>query len=112
MASKRLGLDAAAVARMYRDGHTLHQIAAAFDCSVTAVHGLLVASGIERRATGPRPASTVPAAPEVQDMIRRYLSGQSTDAIAAELGLSKWVVRYKLRRHGTPLRPRGRRRRS
>ena len=112
MASKRLGLDAADVVRMYRDGHTLHQIAGALDCSVTAVHGLMVASGIERRAPGPRPAPTVPPAPEVQDMIRRYLSGQSTDASAAELGLNKGAVQYELRRHGTPMRPPGRRRRS
>jgi DNA-directed RNA polymerase specialized sigma24 family protein len=112
MASKRLGLEAAVVARMYRDGHTLHQIAGALDCSVTAVHGLMVASGIERRATGPRPAPTVPPAPEVQDMIRRYLAGQTIEAIAAELGLSKGMVQYKLRRHGTPMRPPGGRRRS
>jgi hypothetical protein len=97
---------------MYQDGHTLHQIARALDCSVTAVRDRMIASGIERRATGPRPAPTVPPAPEVQDMIRRYLSGQSTDAIAAELGLNKGTVQYVLLRHGTPMRPPGRRRRS
>jgi DNA-directed RNA polymerase specialized sigma24 family protein len=112
MANKRLGLEAADVARMYRDGHTLHQIAEALDCSVTVVHSLLVTSGIERRAPGRRPLPAGPPALEVQDMIRRYLLGQSIAAIAAELGLSQGVVRYKLQRHGTPMRPPGPRRRS
>jgi DNA-binding CsgD family transcriptional regulator len=99
--------------RRYLSGQTTDAIAAELGLSKWAVRDELRRHGTPMRPPGRRrPASTVPPALEVQEMIRRYLSGQSVDAIAAELGLSKWVVRYELRRHGTPMRPPGRRPRS
>jgi biotin operon repressor len=99
--------------RRYLSGQSTDAIAAELGLSKGVVRYELQRHGTPMRPPGRRrPASTVPPALEVPEMIRRYLSGQTIDAIAAELGLSRCVVWHELRRHGTPMRPPGRRRRS
>ena len=81
----------------YEAGATLREIAPDLSVSRQRLASLLRARGVKLRRTTPSPW-------EVDEMVRRYESGESLDRVGSRLGFSAGTVRNHLLGAGTVLR--------
>jgi hypothetical protein len=77
------------LARHYRDGSTIKELAAKFRIHRNTVMALLEKSGVSRRGKGP-------SGPEVALAIELYQQGHSTAAIGSTLGFSGETIRQRI----------------
>lgn len=87
------------IIEMYRQGETLIAIAAKFACSDSTVRNCLVRHNEPLRAKGWHAVREL-TEQEVAAIIRKYKSGESQMAIAADLSTSQHKVSAVLRTHG------------
>lgn len=83
--------DRRVVAKLYREGASLHLIAEKFEVSVCTIWRCLVKLGVERRATG-RPKKDAPGGARVDQVLRLLQAGRTGTSIAKELGISHQAV--------------------
>lgn len=82
------------MAKRYRDGLTLKQVASEFGVSFVYVHQLLIA------IDEPRRRSRMPNPFPYRDYIRRLLSGEGSADIARTLGIRRTALSGRLARRG------------
>jgi transposase-like protein len=92
------------IADAYREGHSIHALAALTGYSPAAVRKALRRQGVVRR---PRGRTRLPPEVEVR-MAELYRGGQSIAAVAARTGYGPTTVWISLVRQGVALRPPGR----
>ena len=95
-------LDRDDICRRYEAGETTYQIARSLDISPNSVQRILAAMGVVRRQGGAPPFPH-----DIRALHARYVSGESSEAIAKGLGYSDGsVVRGAFYRQGLPVRSR------
>ena len=85
---------------MYQSGMTLAQVGWRVGTSSEAVRERLLRAGYTLRPSGPVRLTEA----QLDDVARRYESGERVDDIAAAYGLSASAVRKRLRRAGVEMR--------
>lgn len=84
----------------YLSGETYHEIANDFPCSATTIQRRLKSWGIFRRT----PSKRIDLLPRKDEIVSRYLSGESTRTIARDLGVGYGLIGNRLREWGVKLR--------
>lgn len=103
----------ARIARLYRSGKSIREVAVACGCSPKTVHRRLIAAGITLRPAGGvkgrRPARVPLTAEEEQAAAHVYSDGQpSLHKLGTDYGVSGDTMGRRLRARGVEIRPRGR----
>lgn len=95
----------AELASRYRDGDTVQELAARYECSVTTVREVLAAAGVVLRARGPRS----PLEGRAAELAAAYVAGATVRDLAERFGANQRTIRKVLAEEGVAMRPPGRR---
>ena len=101
---KRIEIDVEALIREYAEGKTTDELAQEIGVSRSVVRDRLHSANVVMRPSGPQMGRRGASASETRCL---YESGMSIQEIADKTGSWPSGVRYKLKRAGTTMRPRG-----
>lgn len=89
------------MARLYRDGRSLREVAKAADLSEQTARRRLAGYGVAIRPKWKQLDLLLP----IESLAQRYLSGESQNDLAREAGVAPQVLRKRLIAHGVQIRP-------